>query len=79
MTKTVELCAPEAWANALTYGDYTGLDSRDRVAIEGFLQSEQVSPHDCVDSYAAGFVWRHDAFMFMPVGANCQNYVFVCD
>jgi hypothetical protein len=67
--------APSAWASYLINGDASGLEDSDIAQADEWLDWVGMgSPVDCVD---VGFCWRHDAFNVCPLGADCQEYVFL--
>lgn len=70
-----KLTAPSAWASYLINGDASGIDAADIAAVEAWLEREGLGlPCDCED---AGFHWHHDAYVEMPLGADCQTYTFI--
>lgn len=69
--------APSAWASYLINGDATGLEDGEEARIEAWLNWVGLgAPVGCED---AGFCWRHDAYEFCPLGADCQEYTFLTD
>ena len=69
------LIAPSCWASYLINGDASGIDAEDVAACDAWVAREGLGlPVDCED---AGFCWRHDASNEMPLGADCQEYVFI--
>ena len=73
---TVTLTAPSEWVSAILNGDYEGLSKEDVSALNTWMAMRGISFSDCLDAQDAGFVWRHDAYEFMPKGADCQEYTF---
>lgn len=70
----VTYTAPSAWASYLINGDDSGISAEDKAAADAWVESVGLGlPVSCED---AGFKWRHDAYGFMPVGADCQEYAF---
>lgn len=73
--KTIKITAPSAWASYLINGDASGIEAEDVAAADAWIERQGVGlPVSCED---AGFMWRHDASIEMPLGADCQEYVFL--
>jgi hypothetical protein len=73
--QTLELTAPSAWASYLINGDASGISEEDQRAADQWLASiGHGGPVGCEDY---GFCRVHDAFGFMPFGADCQTYTFL--
>ena len=70
------LVAPSCWASYLVNADPSGLDETDRLACDTFMERNQ-HLGDVVDCDDAGFHWHHDAYLEMPLGADCQTYTFL--
>lgn len=67
--------APDAWASYLMNGDASGIDDTDKAQADAWIEREGLGlPVSCDD---AGFMWRHDAFTECPLGAECQEYLFL--
>lgn len=71
----IVLTAPSYWASYLINGDDSGMDEGEIAACEAWLEREGLgTPVSCE---GAGFIWRHDAYHEMPLGADCQEYTFI--
>lgn len=70
----VTYTAPSAWASYLINGDDSGISAEDKAAADAWIES--VGLGGAVSCEDAGFMWRHDAYAFMPLGADCQHYKF---
>jgi hypothetical protein len=66
--------APSVWASYLINGDASGIDDADIAACDAWYDSLR---GEIVDCEAYGFVWRHDAYAFFPLGADCQAYTVI--
>lgn len=74
MRELINATAPSHWASYLINGDDSGLEIAEKSAADSWIASEGLGlPVSCDD---AGFIWRHDAFGFCPLGADCQTYLF---
>lgn len=75
MLKAIDAIAPSHWASYLINGDDSGLTADEKAAADSWVAREGLGlPVTCED---AGFCWRHDAMPEMPLGADCQTYVFL--
>lgn len=75
--RAVRATAPSAWATYLINGDESGIDEEDRKACDAWIASIGLgSPVSCDD---AGFIRYHDAYEFLPLAADCQEYLFLRD
>jgi hypothetical protein len=74
MIKTATYIAPSAWAPYLLNGDASGLTAAELDTCKAWRDSLTGEIVDCEDH---GFVWRHDAYSFMPLGADCQAYTVI--
>ena len=73
--QTLEITAPSHWASYLINGDASGLEPEDKAACDAWIKREGVGiPVSCED---AGFRGKHDAYPELPLGADCQTYVFL--
>lgn len=73
--KTVTLVAPSHWASYLLNGDDSGLLPTECNAADAWIDRQDMGlPVSCDD---AGFRWYHDARLECPLGADCQEYVFI--
>lgn len=72
-----KLTAPSHWASYLINGDASGMERDDLDACCRWLNRINMGfPVDCTD---AGFKPRyHDAWNEVPLGTDCQEYVFHC-
>jgi len=74
--ETFTATAPRAWASYLINGDASGIDDDDRKAADAWIAEfcDGLQPVDCEE---AGFIWRHDAHYWLPLGADCERYTFL--
>ncbi len=70
----VELTAPSAWASYLFNGDASGMSEDDLVACDSWRAARFVG--EAIFCTDARFMWLHDAYDYMPLGADCQVYTF---
>lgn len=72
-TATYDL--PAHWANALFYGDLTGLDEQDHEAMTQLVAGEQLpDPLSCSDE--PFFAKYHDATPYGMPACNCLTFTF---
>ena len=70
-----KLTAPSAWASYLLNGDDSGIDPQEKAQANAWIEREGLGlPVSCED---AGFRWHHEAYNECPLGADCQEYVFL--
>lgn len=75
--RRLTITAPSHWASYLINGDDSGLDPEEKAACDAWITREGVGmPVSCDD---AGFCRHHDAYNEMPLGADCQDYVFLVE
>lgn len=60
---------PTAWASALVNRDFTGLDDRERAALEAFLERENLRGWNCVD------VSHHEWYAYTNDGTDQSGQV----
>ena len=70
-----KLIAPSAWASYLINGDISGIDALDVQQCDAWIKRVALGlPVSCDD---AGFRWHHDADVDSPLGADCQEFIFL--
>ena len=79
---------PSVWASYLINGDASGLtdsypvgdggtDVTERDIVDQWLEWSDLSRDGFVDCEHDGFVRVHDAYEFLPYGADCQRFTYV--